>query len=535
MTDPVIGSDGTVFSAFVSYNYTTTACGGVANYTQNLSLMELNASGAVSYVPYDSISMPVNTRQVLNADVIPDGQGGALISWGIPVAPYSNELESHITDVSSSGTIDAIFPPSYGLTQMVLGDNNTGFISYGTSIASFAVPSLQPRWTYYQPSGGLSLVVSSQGGGVVAKDTSNGTDTVVRLDASGNATTDSWTASNVINFGGDFWYGTLSSGGSLDELSAGSVEASASPWLSTDGVGAKQAAQVPTIADPGVQTGPNETAITGVVQEIFDALPISTFSGSAPCYTWLNNGQNNVAALESFLAPNRNGSGWFHSSMVNADSTLNYETGAITGESLGEGDTTVNDNGMFFLYQYPAGNNQFKPLADGPNGEYTGNTPNAQSQTVLHELGHQALFNIPNPVPRGAWQQNDGGHLEEVKTNEIIVDRNCGKMIRALPGINPIANVPPGVKPGLSPTSGTSGTVTINGAHFGSSQGQSSVTFAGANGPIPAAVANWRNGRIIVTIPNGAATGNIIVNVSISTGQGNFSTISITGPVFTVQ
>ncbi len=80
MTDPVIGPDGTVFSAVVSYNYTTTACSGVANYTQNLSMLEVNASGAVSNIPYNSVSMPVNTRQVEIADVIPDGQGGALIS-----------------------------------------------------------------------------------------------------------------------------------------------------------------------------------------------------------------------------------------------------------------------------------------------------------------------------------------------------------------------------------------------------------------------------------------------------------------------
>lgn len=63
----------------------------------------------------------------------------------------------------------------------------------------------------------------------------------------------------------------------------------------------------------------------------------------------------------------------------------------------------------------------------------------------------------------------------------------------------------------LSPTSGTVGTsVTITGTNFGTQLPTSKVLF---NGVVPAAISSWATGSIHVTVPLGARTGTVMVEV----------------------
>src|SRR2546429_675270 len=63
----------------------------------------------------------------------------------------------------------------------------------------------------------------------------------------------------------------------------------------------------------------------------------------------------------------------------------------------------------------------------------------------------------------------------------------------------------------LSVITGTVGTaVTVTGSNFGSSQGTGTVTFNGTT----AGVTTWGASSIAVTVPNGATTGNVVVNTS---------------------
>jgi hypothetical protein len=80
------------------------------------------------------------------------------------------------------------------------------------------------------------------------------------------------------------------------------------------------------------------------------------------------------------------------------------------------------------------------------------------------------------------------------------------------PGSNP--NSPSGLPTpaivSISPTSGRVGSqVTIGGISFGSTQGSSTVTFNGVTAP----VGSWTLNSITVTVPGGAATANVVVNV----------------------
>lgn len=80
------------------------------------------------------------------------------------------------------------------------------------------------------------------------------------------------------------------------------------------------------------------------------------------------------------------------------------------------------------------------------------------------------------------------------------------------PGSNPISpsGSPTPAITSLSPTSGRVGSqVTIAGISFGSTQGSSAVMFGGVVAP----VGSWTLNNITVTVPGGAATGNVVVSV----------------------
>jgi IPT/TIG domain-containing protein len=82
----------------------------------------------------------------------------------------------------------------------------------------------------------------------------------------------------------------------------------------------------------------------------------------------------------------------------------------------------------------------------------------------------------------------------------------------------------------LSPGSGVAGTsVTITGTSFGSPQGSSTVTF----NTTAATPMNWTDTSIVVPVPNGATTGNVVVTVGGVASNGVSFTVSATAPSIT--
>jgi YD repeat-containing protein len=81
----------------------------------------------------------------------------------------------------------------------------------------------------------------------------------------------------------------------------------------------------------------------------------------------------------------------------------------------------------------------------------------------------------------------------------------------------------------LNPTSGAvASAVTINGANFGATQGTSTVTFNGTT----ATPISWSATSIVVSVPSGATTGNVVVTVGGL--QASFSNFTVTaGPGIT--
>ena len=82
----------------------------------------------------------------------------------------------------------------------------------------------------------------------------------------------------------------------------------------------------------------------------------------------------------------------------------------------------------------------------------------------------------------------------------------------------------------LNPTSGVIGTaVTITGTNFGASQGASAVKFNG----IAATPTGWTAASIVVPVPAGATTGNVVVTVGGAASNGVNFTVTSPGPSIT--
>jgi IPT/TIG domain len=97
-------------------------------------------------------------------------------------------------------------------------------------------------------------------------------------------------------------------------------------------------------------------------------------------------------------------------------------------------------------------------------------------------------------------------------------------------GVNFTVTVPAPNITTLSPTSGIVGTsVTIAGSNFGATQGTSTVKFNGTTG-VPT---SWNATSIVVPVPGGATTGNVVVTVGGVASNGVNFTVSTPAPSIT--
>src|SRR5216684_6766597 len=82
----------------------------------------------------------------------------------------------------------------------------------------------------------------------------------------------------------------------------------------------------------------------------------------------------------------------------------------------------------------------------------------------------------------------------------------------------------------LNPVSGVIGTsVTLTGTNFGATQGTSTATFNG----IAATVTSWSATSVVVLVPAGATTGNVVVTVGGVASNGMNFTVTVSGPSIT--
>ncbi len=202
---------------------------------------------------------------------VPDGFGGVLATWTVSnINPPAASQPYQAAYVSGGAVVAAYAMPNApaSLTlgpdnlpinpTLVLGENGTAFASYGSNITSFQLPSGSPNWNYQAPTQTtVSIVGSAAGNSLTAKTTAQGTDTVLRIDPGGAATSDSWSASSVQFFLGDIWLSAGGADGMFSTIFANSFDWAFAVWptgasSATNRAKEKIKVQVYTVAGAGV-------------------------------------------------------------------------------------------------------------------------------------------------------------------------------------------------------------------------------------------------------------------------------------------
>jgi hypothetical protein len=303
---------------------------------------------------------------------------------------------------------------------LVLGENGTAFASGLTAasdgssndvdqIASFDLNSGTPNWTYQAPvSNKLSIISVTAGNGLVARNT-NGSDTVVRFSAAGNAVSDAWSGTQIDYYIADLWTGAAPGSGMIG-YSAASIQFSDSAWILPNQQGSSQAKQAIHVTAFS-NSGPNQIAIQNVLQKIVAALP-----SHSTCSNWLQGGgisagTSGSAYIQTMLDLNAFGHGVFNKLTVAAFTGAVSDTGVPVGTSM-----TVNDNSAFFLAKDGNGNS----FTTGAR-HYPGGTLRAQAAILIHETAHGVTV---------TGFQSDG--TQAGKANDELVDKNCRDLIEGL-------------------------------------------------------------------------------------------------------
>jgi hypothetical protein len=126
--------------------------------------------------------------------------------------------------------------------------------------------------------------------------------------------------------------------------------------------------------------------------------------------------------------------------------------------------------------------------------------------------------------PLGTLANATSGNLIVVFDTNFIANTGDPSSVAYLANLIGYLNSPPPFIASLTPNSGSAGTsVTVAGGNFGATQGTSTVKFSGT---LATAVTGWSSTSITVNVPNGAATGNVVVTVGgVASNGANFAVL----------
>ena len=299
----------------------------------------------------------------------------------------------------------------------------------------------------------------------------------------------------------------------------GGTAAATTSWSATSigvtvPVGATTGAVVVTVG--GLAS--NEVSFTVPAPAITSLNPTSGLAGAAVTITGTNFGTTQGTSTVKFDGTTAAVTSWSNTSIA-----VTVPSGAATGNVVVTVGTQAS-NGVSFTVTTPAPTiTTLNPTsgAVGSSVVITGTNFGAtQGASTVKFNGTTATTtawsatSITATVPTGAT------------TGNVVVTVNG----QASNGVAFTVSTPAPVITSLNPTSGLAGAaVTITGTNFGTTQGTSTVKFDGTT----AAVTSWSNTSIAVTVPSGAATGNVVVTVGTQASNGVSFTVTTPAPTIT--
>jgi hypothetical protein len=230
----------------------------ILHYDCNTEIVEVSDSYSLELVRIPPGGSPTQTVLASGIDgpaspgeVIPDSNGGALAAWRV------NGSEARVTHVGGG---QASLPLG-DQPRMVLGDQSSYFTTDGTQVVAVNEADDNQKWAWQPSQGGVEIIAATAGGGVAVRNILDyATENVVRLDADGNPTYDTWgtngsgygVLSNASYFGNGLWVG-LTGNPVVGGVVGSDLYTALSHWTSPKGTKQEQAAADPALKLVGLE------------------------------------------------------------------------------------------------------------------------------------------------------------------------------------------------------------------------------------------------------------------------------------------
>src|SRR5712664_59628 len=429
-------------------------------------------------------------------------------------------------------------PPTVSITSPVANATLSGTVSVTANASdNVAVASVQFKVDGANTGAAISAAPYSYALDTTTLADGNHILTAVATDTSGNSTTSVGVAVKVNNAAPAPSITSLSptsglvgnsvtiSGANLGATQGTStvtfsgVAATATSWSATSVVvlvpaGATTGSVVVTVG--GVASNGVSFTVTVPAPSITSLNPTSGLIGTSVTITGANFGATQGTSTVKFNGITATPTSWSATSVV-----VLVPAGATTGNVV----VTVGgvaSNGMSYTVTTPAPSiTSLNPASGligtsvtitGANFGATQGTSTVTFNGIAATATSWSATSIAASVPAGATSGNVVVTVGSVASN----------------GVSFMVTIPAPSVTSLNPTSGAAGTaVTISGANFGTTQGASAVRFNGTAGT----PTTWSATSVVVPVPAGATTGNVIVTVGGVASNGVNFTVPSSSPM----
>lgn len=337
--------------------------------------------------------------------VIPDGQGGHIATWVYspfdPPADPNPFRAAHITagvTLYNLPILPAVAQFVDGVPvqpELVLGEGDTAFATYGAGLVAFNTLTGLPQWRY-AAAGPISIVSQLQGNGVAAAVSTGASGTLYRFDNSGQFTTETLSG----NASGTQGTETLiASPFAFSAIQGTAPMAPSSLWFAPQMGGGNEAVRFVYLLDPvNDPQDPKQIAIRSVLLKLKTALENESPTASPSCGQFLTKqGVTGLTVISAYLLNlNRIGHGLIRTAPIVSSPSVNWIdafTGARNATKLSDDvgvpitwSVSVNRDGLFFNSSVQIGG-RLETRYIGP-AKYVGGSIQGQALILLHETAH---------------------------------------------------------------------------------------------------------------------------------------------------
>lgn len=214
---PIVDVDGAVY---VQYEQRTVSYPPTVVST-SLKLLKIPVTGSSTTTTLLTLTTNVN---LFPGRIIPDGQNGVIATYVVQPATGPPDPSPFRAARVSSGVTNYTLPiaspvidDAYSVPlspEMVLGQGNLVFASYGTTLTAFDISSGAMAWNH-AAANAVTIVAADDVGGVVAKTPgANGNDTILRFASGGTSSSTSFGIGNVDHVVKRLWATSTATAGS---------------------------------------------------------------------------------------------------------------------------------------------------------------------------------------------------------------------------------------------------------------------------------------------------------------------------------